>query len=114
MGKAAEKAEKRLLVLRFEGERLPERATVTVGGFPVVVARPVRVTVPEDTTEVVVDDIILVGGQGGPGREAGRAEESQESRPKGPAAGPRAERVAPPAAPADDFGPGITDDDVPF
>jgi hypothetical protein len=55
MGKAAEKAEKRLLVLRFEGERLPERATVTVGGFPVVVARPVRVTVPEDTTEVVVE-----------------------------------------------------------
>lgn len=62
------------------------------------------------TTEVVVDDIVLVGGQGG----QARGEESQESRPRGPAAGPKPERGAPPAPPADDFGPGITDDDVPF
>ena len=74
-------------------------------------------------TEIVVDEIILLGSQGGAVREPARGEESQESRPRGPAAGPRAERAAPssapPAAPsaappADDFGPGITDDDVPF
>lgn len=75
------------------------------------------------TTEVVVDDIILLSGQGaGGGRgEGGYPEESQESRPRGPVSSPRpqAQRSAPPAgaagAPAaDDFGPGITDDDVPF
>ncbi len=71
------------------------------------------------TTEVVVDDIILTSSQGGPGREPARSEEGPESRPRGPAAGPRPEprpeRAAPPSAPpADDFGPGITDDDVPF
>jgi single-strand DNA-binding protein len=76
------------------------------------------------TTEVVVDDIILLSGQGGGGRaEGGYPEESQESRPRGPVSAPRqqAQRpsAAPPSAPAsapaaDDFGPGITDDDVPF
>jgi single-strand DNA-binding protein len=75
------------------------------------------------STEIVVDEIILLSGQGAAGREPGRGEESQESRPRGPAAAPRNERAAPPSAPsagssagpaADDFGPGITDDDVPF
>ena len=71
------------------------------------------------TTEVVVDEIILLGSQGGAAREPAHGEESQESRPRGQAAGPRPERAAPPSAPqaappADDFGPGITDDDVPF
>jgi single-strand DNA-binding protein len=75
------------------------------------------------TTEVVVDDIILLSGQGGGARSEGYPEESQESRPRGPVSAPRppAQRTAtaPPAAtssapPADDFGPGITDDDVPF
>jgi single-strand DNA-binding protein len=67
------------------------------------------------STEIVVDEIILLGSQGGAGREPAHGEEGSESRPRGPAAGPRAERAAPPSAPpADDFGPGITDDDVPF
>ena len=77
------------------------------------------------TTEVVVDDIILLGGQGGGATrgEAGYPEESQESRPRGPVSAPRPQAQRPPAAPpsgpagappADDFGPGITDDDVPF
>jgi single-strand DNA-binding protein len=75
------------------------------------------------TTEVVVDDIILLSGQGGGGRgEAGSPEESQESRPRGPVSAPRQQAPRPSAAPAsapasaqaDDFGPGITDDDVPF
>ena len=70
-------------------------------------------------TEVVVDEIILLGSQGGAAREPAHGEESQESRPRGPAAGPRPERAAPPSAPqaappAEDFGPGITDDDVPL
>jgi len=70
------------------------------------------------TTEVIVDDIILLSGQGG-GRAEG--EEFQESRPRGPVSAPRSapQRASGPApapsnAPGDDFGPGITDDDVPF
>lgn len=74
-------------------------------------------------TEVVVDDIILLSGQGGGARsEGGYPEESQESRPRGPVSAPRQQAPRPAAAPpgpasapaADDFGPGITDDDVPF
>jgi single-strand DNA-binding protein len=61
-------------------------------------------------TEVVSDEVILLGGQGGGGREGGEAGFSQQ-----PVSMPRAQRSAP-AAPAqpDDFGQGITDDDVPF
>jgi single-strand DNA-binding protein len=74
------------------------------------------------TTEVVVDDIILLSSQGGGGRAEGSyPEESQESRPRGPVSAPRPQAQRPPAPPApasapaaDDFGPGITDDDVPF
>lgn len=75
------------------------------------------------TTEVVVDEIILLSGQGGGGRDEGSSpEETQESRPRGPVSVPRpqAQRPANPpsgsggAPAADDFGPGITDDDVPF
>ena len=76
------------------------------------------------TTEVVVDEIILLSGQGGGGRgDTDSPEESQESRPRGPVSAPRPQAQRPPAtthsgsspAPAaDDFGPGITDDDVPF
>jgi len=73
------------------------------------------------TTEVIVDDIILLSGQGGGARE-GSPDESQESRPRGPVSAPRQQAARPassspaPAAngQADDFGPGITDDDVPF
>lgn len=67
------------------------------------------------TTEVVADafDIVLLGG-GGQGGGGGRSEEfGQEpvSAPRGGA--PRQQRQQPPAAP-DDYGQGITDDDVPF
>lgn len=68
-------------------------------------------------TEVVADDVILLGGRGG---DAGSGEFSQQqpvSMPRSaqrqqPAAAPSS--PAPPAAPADDFNQGITDDDVPF
>lgn len=61
-------------------------------------------------TEVVAEDVILLGG-GGRGDAPGGGEFDQR-----PVSMPRsAQRQAPPAAPAhDDFGQGITDDDVPF
>ena len=63
-------------------------------------------------TDVVADDVILLGGQGG-GAGRGGDEFSQEpvSRPR---SAPRSS--APPAAapPSEDYGQGITDDDVPF
>jgi single-strand DNA-binding protein len=65
-------------------------------------------------TEVVADDVILLGsGGGGGGREAqggGEFDQRPVSMPRS------AQRPAAPAAtPAhDDFGQGVTDDDVPF
>ena len=59
-------------------------------------------------TEVVCEDLVLLGGRGD---SAGAGEFAQ------PASMPRtasAPRQQPAAAPPDDFGPGITDDDVPF
>jgi single-strand DNA-binding protein len=65
-------------------------------------------------TEVVAEDVILLGGQGGRGGEA-PADDAGDA-PSRPVSMPRsAQRPAPAAsAPADDFPPGITDDDVPF
>lgn len=62
------------------------------------------------STEVVADDVILLGGQGGGGGRGGD-EYSQQ-----PVSMPRTARggQAPAAAQHDDFGQGITDDDVPF
>jgi single-strand DNA-binding protein len=65
-------------------------------------------------TEVVAEDVILLGGGGRGGDAPGGGEFDQR-----PVSMPRsAQRQAPPAAapsPAhDDFGQGITDDDVPF
>ena len=63
-------------------------------------------------TEVVADDLILLGGRGdSAGPPAGGDYERPVSMPRS------AQRQQPPqapAAPADDFGQGITDDDVPF
>jgi len=65
-------------------------------------------------TEVVCDELILLGGRGGDSGGGGGAEYSPDpvvsrprsaQRPPQPAAGP---------PPADDFNQGITDDDVPF
>jgi single-strand DNA-binding protein len=63
------------------------------------------------STEVVADDVILLGGQGaGGGGSRGGDEYSQQpvSMPRG---APRS--ATPPAAP-DPYDQGITDDDVPF
>ena len=66
-------------------------------------------------TEVVADDVILLGGQGGgAGRGGGGDDEySQQpvSQPRGSA--PRAAAQPQPSA-DENFGQGITDDDVPF
>lgn len=62
-------------------------------------------------TEVVADELILLGGRGGDSGGAGAGEFSQDpvvSRPR-PAQRPQA-----PATQGEDFGQGITDDDVPF
>jgi single-strand DNA-binding protein len=64
------------------------------------------------TTEVVADDVILLGGRGGEGGGSGGGadEYSQEAAPR---SAPRARQApAPAAAPA--FNEGIGDDDVPF
>ena len=65
------------------------------------------------TTEVVVDDLILLGGRGDSGGPPG--EYDQQPRP---VSAPRSSRPAAPASspagPPDDFNQGITDDDVPF
>ena len=63
------------------------------------------------STEVVAEDVILLGGQGGPG--GGRGDEYSQQ----PVSMPRsAQRSGPPqpAAQHDDYPQGITDDDVPF
>jgi single-strand DNA-binding protein len=64
-------------------------------------------------TEVVADDVILLGGRGGEGSGGGGGDYEQRDRP---VSMPRsAQRPPAPAAPAaDDFNQGITDDDVPF
>ena len=64
-------------------------------------------------TEIVVDELILLGGRGGDSGGPSGGEYSQQ-----PVSMPRSARpappAAPPAAPPDDFSQGITDDDVPF
>jgi single-strand DNA-binding protein len=64
------------------------------------------------STEVVAEEVILLGGQGGAGGGRGGDEYSQQ-----PVSMPRtAQRSAPPqpAAAQEDYPQGITDDDVPF
>jgi single-strand DNA-binding protein len=65
------------------------------------------------TTEVIAEEVILLGGQGGGDGGRGADEFSQQpvSMPRG-AQGGGAARQQP--APAEDYGQGITDDDVPF
>jgi single-strand DNA-binding protein len=62
-------------------------------------------------TEIVCEELILLGGRGDSG--GGSGEYSQQ-----PVSMPRSARPAPPpaapAAPAEEFNQGITDDDVPF
>jgi single-strand DNA-binding protein len=66
-------------------------------------------------TEVVADELILLGGRGGDSGGGSGGDYSQQ-----PVSMPRSARPtpspspAPAAAPPDDFSQGITDDDVPF
>ncbi|HTS64167.1 MAG TPA: single-stranded DNA-binding protein [Candidatus Acidoferrales bacterium] len=63
-------------------------------------------------TEVVCDDLILLGGRGG---EAGGDSGEFASAPRGPVSMPRSAQQRPqPATPPEEFNQGITDDDVPF
>lgn len=59
------------------------------------------------TTEVVADDLILLGGRG----DSATGEFAQPASMPRTASAPRAQASAPSA---DDFSQGITDDDVPF
>jgi single-strand DNA-binding protein len=62
-------------------------------------------------TDVVAEEIMLLGGKGGGGDADGGGEYSQER----PVSMPRsAQKSQPHAGAADDFPQGITDDDVPF
>ncbi len=65
------------------------------------------------TTEVVADDVILLGGRGGEGGGPGGGadEYSQEAAPRSMPRARQAPAAAPAAAP---FNEGIGDDDVPF
>jgi single-strand DNA-binding protein len=63
-------------------------------------------------TEVVVDDLILLGGRGDSG---GGAPSGDFDRPVSmPRSAQRPQPAAVPSAPAEEFNQGITDDDVPF
>jgi len=64
-------------------------------------------------TEVVADDVILLGGQGGSGG-GGRGTDDYSSSYSQPVSQPRGNSRTPTPAQNDDFGQGITDDDVPF
>lgn len=76
------------------------------------------------STEVVAEEVILLGGRGGDGGEGGGSYSSGASSGggQGLTSAPRSasQRVAPatgggkPAGNFDDFDPGISDDDVPF
>lgn len=63
------------------------------------------------STEVVAEDVILLGGSGGAAGGSSRDEFSQApvSAPRGAAS-----KQSHPPAHSDDYGQGITDDDVPF
>jgi single-strand DNA-binding protein len=64
-------------------------------------------------TEVVADDLVLLGGRGG---DAGGGDFERPERSERPVSMPRSaqSRPQPAAAPPEDFNQGITDDDVPF
>ena len=65
------------------------------------------------TTEVVCEDLILLSSR--PGDSSGSGEYDQRDRPVSmPRSAQQRQQPAAPAQAPDDFGQGITDDDVPF
>ncbi len=70
------------------------------------------------TTDVVAEDVVLLGGRGGAGGGGGGDQASSGEYSPGPVSMPRSARppaAQPAAQPAhDDFGQGVTEDDVPF
>ncbi|MBL0161972.1 MAG: single-stranded DNA-binding protein [Bryobacterales bacterium] len=71
------------------------------------------------STEVVADDVILLGGRGEGGGGGGSDEGWGEASQRGPVSAPRSAQPRPAASPAPakaepEFGGGISDDDVPF
>jgi single-strand DNA-binding protein len=63
-------------------------------------------------TEVVADDVLLLGGRGDAGGPSGEYEQRPVSMPR--SAQSRPQPASSSSAPPDDFHQGITDDDVPF
>jgi len=97
--------------------RSENRANYLLKGTPVYVEGRLQTRSWDDkdgqkryTTEVVIEDLILLSSRGGDS-SAGPGEYSQPV--SAPRSAPRPQAAAPPA-PADDFSQGITDDDVPF
>lgn len=67
------------------------------------------------STEVVVEDIILLGGRGEGGPSGGDDASWGEATQRGPVSMPKGQQQRGPAPSQEqDFGPGIADDDVPF
>ncbi len=64
-------------------------------------------------TEVVADDVILLSGQGGGPGGGGRGGDD-EYAPRAVSMPRSAQRQAPSAPAGDDYGQGITEDDIPF
>ncbi len=64
-------------------------------------------------TDVVADNVILLGGKGGDSGAGGGGAEYSQDRPVSMPRSAQARSQTPQQAP-DDFGQGITDDDVPF
>jgi single-strand DNA-binding protein len=61
-------------------------------------------------TDVVADDVILLGGAGGAGGPSGGRDEYSQQ----PVSMPRSAQKSSTQAPREEFNQGITDDDVPF
>ena len=65
-------------------------------------------------TEIVADEVILLGGRGEGGGGGGEDFSQPTSMPRSAPRGPQPSRQAPAARDESSFDPGITDDDVPF
>jgi single-strand DNA-binding protein len=65
-------------------------------------------------TDVVADEVILVGGGGGPAGAGGSRDEFSQAPVSAPRSSASRPKPQPAPAAADDYPQGITDDDVPF